>query len=286
MPIKVNVIIFAVISLSLCWVFFLLGTNSFKGTQTIKTAEQKRSGPIFLTSPPDDRTKPWIETISWTPRIFVYHHFLSPEECQEIINLGGQDVSRSKVVSADGKGQESAARTSSGTFLTQKYMTQSPILRIMEKRIANWVQLPTQNGEAFYLLRYDIGQEYKPHTDWFHNDTVGNKHIGDQGNRIATVLTYLHSPEEGGETTFPNPSIKVPAVQGDAVLFWNLSTDNNGDNNALHGSLPVTKGIKWALTKWIRERKTWRYDDNLKQEEKDKLLQEEEEYLKKNNIVS
>eukprot|EP01125_Pyxidicula_operculata_P008417 TRINITY_DN2822_c0_g1_i3.p1 TRINITY_DN2822_c0_g1~~TRINITY_DN2822_c0_g1_i3.p1 ORF type:complete len:284 (-),score=62.54 TRINITY_DN2822_c0_g1_i3:64-915(-) len=233
-----------------------------------------------LTTAPKDPKTPWIETISWSPRIFVYHNFLSEAECDEIIELAGSDVERSRVVSSDGNGAESKSRTSFGVFLTEPYMTKSPLLRIVEERIANWTQLPSENGEAYYLLRYEIGQEYKPHTDWFQNDAVGKKHIAGYGNRIATVLTYLHSPEEGGETTFPKINLKVPAKRGDSVLFWDLLLDGNGDAMALHGSSPVIKGIKWAMTKWIRERKYWRYDDAYTPERKAELKKEEEDYLK------
>lgn len=60
------------------------------------------------------------------------------------------------------------------------------------------------HGEVFYLLRYEEGQQYKPHWDYFANDETGMSHIGQSGNRIATVLFYLGTPEEGGETIFPN----------------------------------------------------------------------------------
>ena len=32
-------------------------------------------------------TKPWVEAVSWKPRAFVYHNFLSAEECDYIVNV-------------------------------------------------------------------------------------------------------------------------------------------------------------------------------------------------------
>ncbi len=34
-----------------------------------------------------------IETISWSPRAFVYHHFLSDAECDHLIDIGSRRVS-------------------------------------------------------------------------------------------------------------------------------------------------------------------------------------------------
>jgi len=109
----------------------------------------------------------------------------------------------------------------------------------------------------FYLIRYEIGQQYLPHNDFFARDDSGLKFIGNQGQRIATVLTYLHSPEEGGETIFPNAEggpLLVNATAGDAVLFWSVTPDGKEDHRSLHGGNPVIKGVKWAMTRWIRQK--------------------------------
>jgi len=212
--------------------------------------------------------------------------FLTPEECQQIIAIGESDVSRSKVVSNTEKGKESKSRTSSGVFFVTKYMKASALLRDIERRIAEWTQLPVENGEAYYLLRYELGQEYKPHTDWFGDTEVGRAHIGEQGNRFATVLTYLHEPEEGGATIFPNAHLEVRAKAGDSVLFWDLHSDNSPDENSLHGGKPVLKGTKWAMTKWIREQKaSYRWEQYLTKEEKVQIKAEDEMFLKKKTFT-
>lgn len=46
-------------------------------------------------------------------------------------------------------------------------MLSSPLLRDVERRIAEFTHLPVENGESFYLLRYDVGQKYSPHHDYF-----------------------------------------------------------------------------------------------------------------------
>ena len=86
------------------------------------------------------------------------------------------------------------------------------------------------------------------------------------GQRVATFLMYLTTPEEGGETVFPSASRKVSgphwsecaregfavkARRRDALLFYSLRPNGAKDEDSLHGSCPVLKGEKWSSTKWI-----------------------------------
>lgn len=61
----------------------------------------------------------------------------------------------------------------------------------------------SENGEAIQILRYQIGQKYEPHFDYFHDKA--NQVLG--GNRVATVLMYLSDVKKGGETVFPNSEV-------------------------------------------------------------------------------
>jgi hypothetical protein len=60
-----------------------------------------------------------------------------------------------------------------------------------------------ENGESIQILRYEHGQKYEPHWDYF-QDKV-NQARG--GHRYATVLMYLSTVEKGGETVFPNAEV-------------------------------------------------------------------------------
>lgn len=104
-------------------------------------------------------------------------------------------------------------------------MAEDDVVKRLAKRIAEWTQIPESHGEVFYLIRYEVGQQYKPHFDYFSNDANGAPFIGSSGNRMATVLTYLSTPEEGGETVFPEAQLSVKAVKGDAVLFFSMNPD-------------------------------------------------------------
>lgn len=61
----------------------------------------------------------------------------------------------------------------------------------------------SENGEDMQVLRYEHGQKYDPHFDYF-SDPVN---IARGGHRIATVLMYLSDVEKGGETVFPSAEV-------------------------------------------------------------------------------
>ncbi|XP_043711191.1 probable prolyl 4-hydroxylase 3 [Telopea speciosissima] len=211
-----------------------------------------------------ERDDQWTEVISWEPRAFVYHNFLSKEECEYLIELAKPHMEKSTVVdSATGQSKDSRVRTSSGTFLRRG---QDKIIRDIEKRIADFTFIPAEHGEGLQILHYEVGQKYEPHYDYF-NDEFNTKN---GGQRIATVLMYLSDVEEGGETVFPaakanfssvswwnelsecgKKGLSVKPKMGDALLFWSMSPDATLDPSSLHGGCPVIRGNKWSSTKWM-----------------------------------
>lgn len=133
------------------------------------------------------------------------------------------------------------------------------------RRHAQVSMIPVEHQEDMQILHYRNGQEYQPHHDMFSDEMNTKK--ADGGQRTATVLMYLTTPEEGGETVFPDADRKVTgsewsecarqglavkAVRGNALLFFSLNPDGSEDEASLHGSCPTTRGDKWSATKWIR----------------------------------
>ncbi|XP_072951891.1 probable prolyl 4-hydroxylase 6 [Typha angustifolia] len=207
-----------------------------------------------------------VTQISWKPRAFLYKGFLSDEECDHLIKLGKSKLEESKVADSDsGESVKSEVRTSSGMFLEKR---QDEIVAGIERRIAGWTFLPEENAESLQILRYENGQKYDPHFDYFSDKN--NQVRG--GHRAATVLMYLSDVKKGGETVFPNAvgwesqpkddtfsdcarkGYAVKPIKGDAVLFFNLHPDGTTDPHSLHGSCPVIEGEKWSAPKWIHVR--------------------------------
>ncbi|XVE87488.1 hypothetical protein DITRI_Ditri18aG0121400 [Diplodiscus trichospermus] len=213
----------------------------------------------------EGRGERWVEVISWEPRAFIYHNFLSKAECEYLIELAKPHMEKSSVVDNEtGKRKDSRVRTSSGTFLARG---RDKTIRTIEKRIADFTFIPVEHGEGLQVLHYEVGQKYEPHYDYF-MDEFNTKN---GGQRIATVLMYLSDVEEGGETVFPAAKGNISAVpwwnelsecgkgglsvkpkMGDALLFWSMKPDASLDPSSLHGGCPVIIGNKWSSTKWIR----------------------------------
>ncbi|KAK6131032.1 hypothetical protein DH2020_035230 [Rehmannia glutinosa] len=211
-----------------------------------------------------ERGEQWTEILSWEPRAFIYHNFLSKEECEHLINLAKPHMAKSTVVdSKTGKSKDSRVRTSSGMFLRRG---RDKVITTIEKRIADYTFIPAEHGEGLQVLHYEVGQKYEPHYDYF-LDEFNTKN---GGQRIATVLMYLSDVEEGGETIFPaakgnfssvpgwnemsecaKRGLAVKPKMGDALLFWSMRPDATLDPTSLHGGCPVIKGNKWSSTKWM-----------------------------------
>ncbi|KAM1133083.1 probable prolyl 4-hydroxylase 3 [Malus sylvestris] len=211
-----------------------------------------------------NRVEQWTEVISWEPRAFIYHNFLSKEECDYLINLAKPHMVKSSVVdSKTGKSKDSRVRTSSGMFLKRG---RDKIIRDIEKRIADFTFIPVEHGEGLQILHYEVGQKYDAHFDYF-LDEFNTKN---GGQRVATLLMYLSDVEEGGETVFPAAKGNISSVpwwnelsecgkqglavkpkMGDALLFWSMRPDATLDPSSLHGGCPVIIGNKWSSTKWM-----------------------------------
>ncbi|MCH84298.1 prolyl 4-hydroxylase subunit alpha-1-like [Trifolium medium] len=87
-----------------------------------------------------ERKEQWTEILSWEPRAFIYHNFLSKEECEYMINLAKPFMAKSSVVdSKTGKSTESRVRTSSGMFLKRG---KDKIIQNIERRIADFTFIP------------------------------------------------------------------------------------------------------------------------------------------------
>jgi prolyl 4-hydroxylase len=133
-------------------------------------------------------------------------------------------------------------RTSDGA--TIHWLIEDPAIVALNRRIAAVSGCPYENGEALALLRYSPGQEYRPHFDFVK---------GAANRRLQTALIYLNADYEGGETRFVRTGLVVKGDVGDAVLFRNEGADGSPNPLSEHAGMPVTQGMKYLATRWIRE---------------------------------
>jgi prolyl 4-hydroxylase len=190
--------------------------------------------------------------VMYNPRVVVFGDLLSGEECEQLIELAKPRLARSLTVATKTGGEEvNADRTSNGMFFQRG---ENELVQRIERRIAELVCWPEENGEGLQILQYGPGAEYKPHYDYFDPAEPGTPTILKRGGqRVGTLVMYLAEPEKGGGTVFPDVNLEVAPKRGNAVFFSYERA--HPSTRTLHGGSPVLAGEKWIATKWLRERR-------------------------------
>ncbi len=184
------------------------------------------------------------------PRVVVFGGLLSDDECDELVAAAAPRMARSETVVYETGGNEvNPSRTSQGMFFGRG---ETPLCGRIEARIAALLHWPVENGEGLQVLRYQPGAEYKPHHDYFDPAQPGMAAVlARGGQRVASLVMYLNTPQRGGATIFPDVALEVAPVKGNAVFF---SYDRpHPVTRTLHGGAPVLEGDTWVATKWLRE---------------------------------
>ena len=192
----------------------------------------------------------WVEVVQRQlyPELVEFGNFLSVTECQALMEAARSRLSRSLTVDTQ-TGNEilHSDRTSQGMFFER---SENAVVQLIEARIARLLNWPVENGEGMQVLRYPPGAEYKPHYDYFDPAEPGSTLILQRGGqRVATLIIYLHEPVQGGATVFPDIGLRVVPRRGHAVFF--SYPQAHPDSLTLHGGEPVTTGEKWIATKWL-----------------------------------
>ncbi len=198
-----------------------------------------------------DRDVKVVFTLS-NPNVAVIEGLLSEQECDELVAASAGKLERSLVVDRDSGGhQVSHVRSSEGTHFQRGEI---PLVGQLEKRIAALTGFRVEQGEPLQILHYGVGGEYLPHHDYFDPKDPGTPAVTRQGGqRVATLVLYLNSPQEGGGTAFPDLELDVRARKGSAVYFEYMNRLGQLDARCLHAGTPVVSGEKWIATKWIRQ---------------------------------
>jgi prolyl 4-hydroxylase len=182
------------------------------------------------------------------PRITVFENFMSFDECELLMDMAEPKLIRSKTISEDGKGfTEHQVRTSSGAAFPRG---ENAFIEMLDMRAAKLLNWPVERGESYQVMKYEVGQEYKPHFDFFMPRT-DPKLIVNGGQRVSSLIIYLNTPKRGGGTLFPEIGLEITPSAGSAVFFSYPNTFFA--RNTLHAGLPVIEGEKWIATKWMRE---------------------------------
>jgi prolyl 4-hydroxylase len=192
-----------------------------------------------------------LELLSESPWIGVAENVITQEESYLIRYTGGPHLKRSITAAPDGQLVQVQLRTSFDMVLEE--MLEDVNILLIQRRMSAIVDTTPAYSEYLQLLRYQNGQEYRPHRDYLPASLITPLAQGGAGQRESTVIIYLNDVENGGETKFIELDVKIAPKLGRALAFRNLHADGSPDTRTLHAGLPVKSGTKWIATMWIHQ---------------------------------
>ncbi|MEH6610090.1 MAG: 2OG-Fe(II) oxygenase [Halioglobus sp.] len=180
--------------------------------------------------------------------VFTRKNFLSAEECQSIIDKATSQLQKSTTLGLERSGY----RTSSSTWL---YADSLPVIvDKIELLVDQITDLPRSHQETLQVVRYDIGEEYKTHEDFWHPNTdYYEEQMARGGQRDWSIMIYLNPVSRGGDTRFTSIDLDIKAEPG-KVLAWKNTIDGELNFASSHAGMPVEEGEKWVAIKWVREK--------------------------------
>ncbi len=182
--------------------------------------------------------------------LFQVRDFLPTESCAELIAL--IDAERRPSTLADHNGDD-YFRTSETCDLSPDL----PVVKELEDRLFALNAIAPAHVEPVQGQRYAVGQEFKPHCDYFNpGGQDWERYTSVAGQRTWTFMIYLNDVEAGGATRFKCIGKTVQPQAGKLLCWNNRRADGSVNPNTLHHGMKVRKGTKYVITKWYRE-KAW-----------------------------
>jgi prolyl 4-hydroxylase len=174
--------------------------------------------------------------------------FIPRALCEELMGL--IDANRRPSTIADPNG-DNYFRTSETCDLDPD----EPAVQALERLLFELNGIDPAHGEPVQGQRYEPGQEFKQHTDYFEPNGVDfEKYCSVAGNRTWTFMAYLNDVDAGGATRFKVVGKTFQPEQGRLVGWNNHRPDGSLNAATLHHAMKVRKGLKYVITKWYRER--------------------------------
>ena len=182
--------------------------------------------------------------------LFQRRDFLDLSLCRQLIALIEQGRRPSTLADHNG---DNYFRTSETCDLPEG----EPAVQALEALLFDLNGIDPAHGEPVQGQRYDVGQEFKPHNDWFNpHGQDWEKYCGVSGQRTWTFMIYLNDVEAGGATRFTAVKKSFQPEAGKLLCWNNRTAELAGNVNAIHHGMKVRKGVKYIITKWYRE-KPW-----------------------------
>lgn len=181
-------------------------------------------------------------------QLYLQENFLSAEECRLLCQQIDGDLYPSPLYD---KEKYEGVRTS----LSCNLNSYDPLVSYVDDRIAELLGIDRSWGEPLQGQRYEVHQEFKPHSDFFYVDQpYWPEYDTHGGQRTWTAMIYLNEPESGGATGFTFLDLNIIPRIGRILIWNNMAADGSPNPWTDHCGRPVGGGIKYIVTKWYRER--------------------------------
>ena len=171
--------------------------------------------------------------------IFMVENFLSPEECQEYIDLSEKNGFTKATINTGRGHVVIESIRNHGRFSYDNDELSDKLFERMKPylpKIFNTRKISKLNNRI-HFYRYDVGQKFDWHFDGFYSPDAYT-------NSFFTFFAYLSDDFEGGGTSFLLESIDdtdeftIQPKAGTALFFYH-KVEHRGDE--------VIKGIKYAM---------------------------------------
>jgi prolyl 4-hydroxylase len=206
------------------------------------------------------RGLPQWQWLCQAPRLAQAPDFATLEECAHLVGKAAPLLTQARnYASAGSSNDEAELLQFSGVGAPIKVLDADPVIRMLEQRLAAMAQWPVEAMEPCSIIRYQAGQQYEPHVDYFTAAQLEHNRVqrhDPSGQRVATFLLYLVVPGAGGVTHYHHPGISVAGTPGLGLIHYNTTADGAADPRSLHSGSAIQAGEKWLWRSTLRERAT------------------------------
>jgi uncharacterized membrane protein YgcG len=156
-----NQILISIVTLGIILILALIGLWQWRA------APQKRLTLDYSALP----QRQSFNILSQQPDIVRLEEFMTPEECRHVIKVAEARFTRSPVQGDAGVNEISKDRTSSTANLKRG---EDEVIRRIEERASRLTGIAPHHWEPLQVVKYEPGQYYKPHYDYFPANKPGS----------------------------------------------------------------------------------------------------------------
>jgi prolyl 4-hydroxylase len=130
-----------------------------------------------------------MEVVSLSPRIVIFHDFISEHEVTTVKALARPKMHRAGVGIGEGAQVDRGVRDARHAWLDAEL---APALGVVQRRTGDVTGFDMAASEPLQVGRYGVGGHFSPHYD---HDTSGTDQ-DPRGGDISRIKTVIHLPQE------------------------------------------------------------------------------------------